>query len=596
MCLLERSYTPEISVPVGGRVYVRLYGECSTDPTCIGNQIDNEKYGYPGNAHTTTFNEDGWFSFAPTLSHAGHSYDVCAKTIFSKKDYYTCMTVNVKSHQTQFISSTTDTYTSTSQIMEFAPANEAVLEATVGRTFELPLPVDTLIEGGCDFTGGYMSDGFECKWSTSDGIQVRGSFNCPVLRKDSPCTCSEPDPYKCEGACECMSECPLGPLPSVQFLPDISVPKNGGNLPEGSSLSLATHTLQGLAVTTQTRAQPWAFKWQPSHSQRNTAPSKMCFGAYMEGDPAGGAANIPGELRCYSIRVSKCRQCVQGGDTMGSIAVQHKTDWLHLYHANPSLPGLNPSHLKSGHTLRLGVSYNTRWGDDLERISQRFLVSQSSLEDQNPELVAPTAVTYFPDALGAHTQVTLAMRARRRVMEGENITVTLPGVEGQDWDGLVSEKCDMPVSTLQLRAYCSPRTHAVNDACGPGLWGRCTYDSSGVMGCRTHECNDQGLHPFLAGASWDRVTTSLVLVVGADIEAGHEVRVVVSQSAGLKMPTSSKAPTAVHARVPVPEMLWDPVAEEMVPMKLCVVLPVCQSGIECIYGSDCHLRSDTVAQ
>jgi len=39
-----------------------------------------------------------------------------------------------------------------------------------------------------------------------------------------------------------------------------------------------------------------------------------------------------------------------------------------------------------------------------------------------------------------------------------------------------------------------------------------------VMGCRTHECNDQGLHPFLAGASWDRVTTSLVLVVGADIE------------------------------------------------------------------------------
>lgn len=82
--------------------------------------------------------------------------------------------------------------------MEFAPANETVLEANVGRTFELPLPVDTLIEGGCNFTGGYMSDGFKC-WSTINGIQVRGSFNCPVLRKDSPCTCSEPDPYKCKG-------------------------------------------------------------------------------------------------------------------------------------------------------------------------------------------------------------------------------------------------------------------------------------------------------------------------------------------------------------------------------------------------------------
>lgn len=39
---------------------------------------------------------------------------------------------------------------------------------------------------------------------------------------------------------------------------------------------------------------------------------------------------------------------------MTSIAAQHKTDWLHIYYANPSLPGFNPSHVKAGHVLRLG--------------------------------------------------------------------------------------------------------------------------------------------------------------------------------------------------------------------------------------------------
>jgi|LauGreDrversion2_3_1035106.scaffolds.fasta_scaffold335077_2 hypothetical protein len=49
--------------------------------------------------------------------------------------------------------------------------------------------------------------------------------------------------------------------------------------------------------------------------------------------------------------------------------------------------------------------YGTRWGDDLERLSERFLVPQSALLAQNPELSAPTSVTYSPDAQGANTQV-----------------------------------------------------------------------------------------------------------------------------------------------------------------------------------------------
>jgi len=190
-------------------------------------------------------------------------------------------------------------------------------------------------------------------------------------------------------------------------------------------------------------------------------------------------------------------------------------------------------------------------------------------------------------------QVSFVIRTRRRVLQGENITVPLDGVQGEDWEGLVSETCTAPVSTLQLLKYCSPKTHAVDDACGPGLWGLCKYDHSGVMGCRTHVCNGQGDHPYFEGGSWDRGTGSVSLVVSANIEAGHEVKVVVPQSAGLTLPRTRKAPTMVHALVPVPEMIWNPVAENYESMKICVVLPVCQSGVECLYGSDCHLKDRT---
>lgn len=44
----------------------------------------------------------------------------------------------------------------------------------------------------------------------------------------------------------------------------------------------------------------------------------------------------------------------QTGDTLVSMAAQHKTGWLHLYYANPSLPGRNPSHLQKDYVLRLG--------------------------------------------------------------------------------------------------------------------------------------------------------------------------------------------------------------------------------------------------
>ena len=43
----------------------------------------------------------------------------------------------------------------------------------------------------------------------------------------------------------------------------------------------------------------------------------------------------------------------------------------------------------------------------------------------------------------------------------------------------------------------------------------------------------------------------------------------------------------------MPELIWNPMADSFVPMKMCVVLPMCDSNVECLYGSDCHLREES---
>ena len=566
-----------IPVPVGGTLLVQLEGECST---CNVHKIDNARYGYPGiQGSSMNFTKEGWVSFAPTINHAGLEYDLCALTENpdNADKLYTCIKVAVKSHHARFVSP--------------APADRTVFETQVGRELKIDLPSDTLIPDGCDF------ERFEATCTS-------GSLKCPVVTRNSTCQCQNADgtnriddqgvsqgAMNCGAGCQCMRECPLGPLPKVRAVRDKSYPQNAGlpdALPDRASLTLRTHLPDGTKVSAESRAQPWVFRWQPTYSQRSHVPARICFEAY-----ATGLTGNYVEERCYGIIVAKCRQCLQAQDTLDSVAKQHKTDWLHIYYANPSLPGFNPSHIKPGDVIRLGVQYDTRWGDDLDVLSERFLVPQSNLLDQNPELSAATFVSYKPNVPGAHVQVSLVFRPRRRILAGENMTAPLAGIEGQDWEGLVSETCDSPSSTLELDRFCSPETNSVDDKCGPGLWGVCKYDDTGVMGCLTYRCNGRGAHTLIDGASWESADANLILMVGSTIEAGQEVNVVVPQSAGLRMHSLHRAPTHIDIRTSVPELIWNPMADSFVPMKMCVVLPMCDSNVECLYGSDCHLREES---
>jgi len=223
----------EVSLPVGGKLYVRLHGECGSSFSCGGNQIDNTKYGFPGTAQTTTFTQHGWLSFAPTVQFAGSTYEVCSRTVDAGVVHYTCMKVSVKSHRAQFAAQ--------------APAGGAVLDATVGRSFQIPLPVDSLIDGGCNFSAPIKPN--PCIMIPDANPPQIGQITCAVLKQDSACSCDEWQ--ECIGSCECMTECPLGPLPSVKVLADISYPKSASGLPDGATLSLQTHLPDMSLVTSQ---------------------------------------------------------------------------------------------------------------------------------------------------------------------------------------------------------------------------------------------------------------------------------------------------------------------------------------------------------
>jgi hypothetical protein len=103
-----------------------------------------------------------------------------------------------------------------------APVDGTFFEATVGRQIEIFLPVDSLIAGGCNFTGSTTTDACEQVkvplGSPGAGQFVTGSLTCPVLEKDSQCECNAASPSLCTGSCKCMVTCPLGPLASVAVI------------------------------------------------------------------------------------------------------------------------------------------------------------------------------------------------------------------------------------------------------------------------------------------------------------------------------------------------------------------------------------------
>lgn len=88
--------------------------------------------------------------------------------------------------------------------------------------------------------------------------------------------------------------------------------------------------------------------------------------------------------RCFRIFISKCRYCVQPGESLEGVARTFSTDWLQLFSANSHIH--TPQHLAGYQLLNLGALYPVRPGDTLASIQQRFQGSIAGLQRANPEV------------------------------------------------------------------------------------------------------------------------------------------------------------------------------------------------------------------
>ena len=105
--------------------------------------------------------------------------------------------------------------------------------------------------------------------------------------------------------------------------------------------------------------------------------------------------------QCTNIYVQKCTVCGKPSDTLLSISMEYKTDWLQLWGANYNVS--NPNNLKNYIRLKLGPMYVVTKDEDTKILASRFSMTTEALMAINPDLLGNTSLV-------AGTQVCLMPR------------------------------------------------------------------------------------------------------------------------------------------------------------------------------------------
>jgi hypothetical protein len=93
---------------------------------------------------------------------------------------------------------------------------------------------------------------------------------------------------------------------------------------------------------------------------------------------------------CTTVRVLKCEVCGLPSDTMNSIALEYKTDWLQLWGANSNV--MNPNNLQNFLKLQLGPLHTLNRDEKAETLASRFSMTASGLLEVNPDLKGESVI------------------------------------------------------------------------------------------------------------------------------------------------------------------------------------------------------------
>ena len=94
--------------------------------------------------------------------------------------------------------------------------------------------------------------------------------------------------------------------------------------------------------------------------------------------------NSNAQKKCTQLMVKKCQVCTEIGDTLHSVAMDYRTDWLQLWGANPMVSA--PNRLEQYSMLNLGPIFTTNRDESMSILAARFSMTQEDLAAVNPDL------------------------------------------------------------------------------------------------------------------------------------------------------------------------------------------------------------------
>jgi hypothetical protein len=123
------------------------------------------------------------------------------------------------------------------------------------------------------------------------------------------------------------------------------------------------------------------FSWTPTPYQGGLS-SHICFFAK---DSAGDKRIAQTAYHCIHLTVQKCVWAVNHEDSLVEIAARYNTNWLQLWHLNPTIT--HPDRPSSPDTLlNVGHLYTVEFSDTMEQIAERFGTSLQAIVDLNANI------------------------------------------------------------------------------------------------------------------------------------------------------------------------------------------------------------------
>ncbi|EKX48853.1 hypothetical protein GUITHDRAFT_136509 [Guillardia theta CCMP2712] len=132
--------------------------------------------------------------------------------------------------------------------------------------------------------------------------------------------------------------------------------------------------------------------WKPARGQ-DSLKYDFCFILTDSSgiSTTGGYGLLGGSDFCLRISVSRCKYCIQEGESLYDISHVWRTTWLNLWSGNeqlvhPALPGV-------GTELLLGQVYKALASDTLQSLSAKFMVTIDDLVFWNPDLAVNVSLS-----------------------------------------------------------------------------------------------------------------------------------------------------------------------------------------------------------